>query len=220
MDTNDNKQLEEHIKSVLNNYSVPYTEEDKNAIIREFENIKHHRSNFNISFKETIQNKTLHFVIIAILSVAVLIYILTKVFPADSRENHSDISSIVPDTTDIQEDTAVHFFTHPGTVQNNTSTAVNTVVTSNAVSSHTTMASYSSDKNNSVNTVNQNSQKKDTLQFSSNSTSNNNIPEKPIKKKKRRKNNTDNNNDIQDNSLPVLEPKTPTTTTDNVKEEE
>lgn len=215
----DNKQLEEHIKNMLKNYSVPYAEEDKKIIIQDFENIKHHNSNLSISFKEIIQNKTLHFVIIAVVAVVVIIYILTKIFPADSSENHSRISSTMPDTTSVKEDTAVRVLTSTVTVQNNTSTVVNTVTPSNAVLSNTTMATSSSGKNNSVNTVNQNTQKKDTLQSSSTATDNK-IPEKPIKKKKRRKNNTDNNNDIQDNSLPVLEPKTPATNSGNIKEEE
>lgn len=219
MDSNDNKQLEEHIKSVLNDYSIPYTEEDKNAIIREFENTKYHSSNFNISFKEIIQNKTLHFVIIAILSVAALIYILTKIFPADSSDNHSNTTSVVSDTTDIQEDTAVRVFTSPNTVQNNTSAAVNTVIPSPTSSPNTTTFPSSSDKNNPVNAFNPNAQKKDTLQSSPTPTADNNTSEKPLKKKKRRKNNAD-NNETQDNTLPVLEPKTPSTNNENVKEEE
>ncbi len=230
MDTNNNKHLEEYIKQLLKNYSVPYTEEEKNAIIREFENTKHHSSNFNISFKETIQNKTLLFIIIIILSMAALIYILTKIFPANSSDYHSNTTSAASDTIGIQVDTAISVFTPsnnvhsvfttPNTVQNNTSVAVNTVTPSPTSSSNTTTGLPSSNKDNPVNTFNPNAQKTDTLQSSSNSTTNNNIPEKPIKKKKKKKSNADNHNDTQDNTLPVLEPKTPDINNNNVKEEE
>lgn len=85
-DINQDKLIEEHLKRLLSDYSVGYTEEQKTKIINEFQHFKLHNNNIKISFREIIRNKTLQFFIGTIILVLLLIYVFVKIFPSEKKD--------------------------------------------------------------------------------------------------------------------------------------
>lgn len=197
---NEDKILEEHLRQLLKNHSVPFSEEQRAEIIREFENFKHHSNRINISFKDIIQNKTLQIIVLSVISVIVLIYLFTQLFPAEhsnddnphnSNQNFTDISDSIP----ASEDSVSSFGTNTvAPLKNDSLKSINTYSES---STEHQAAKQEAGKNSVQQSMQNNNNSVQTVVRDS-------IPQLPPKKKKKRKKDTLNTN-TEEGPLPVLE---------------
>jgi len=210
IDRKEEKQIEEYIRQLFQNYSPFVSDAEKSEIINSFQNFHIHDNSLQFNIKEILKNKTLHFIILAITFTVLLIYLFTKLFPAEENK----VSSNNKNNNFIEQ------FSAEDSVSNvnlqNSSISEDTIL-----SSKKTVITYTSINTSSINTTNKNSsnvsdsniilkQNKNTiLSDTSKVIKNLSDTSKVIKKKKKRKNNSDFSKNDSENNSPILEPKTP-----------
>jgi len=212
----ENKKIEEHIRSVLKDFTVSFTEDQKNFLFQKYDQIKTHHKNIQFHLPEIIKNKTLWIISGSFVLIILLIYIVT-LFSSPSNDEPST-QSISPsvDTTNNQSishpiDTTKHTPSHKDTTTSTSKTNTVSITTPSQTNNITSPTNNNKELNKTTNDNNtDNSKKLDTTVSKKSNTSNNIVPKK--KKKKRTQ-----ENNVEDQNLPVLEPKTPEL---NTKEEE
>jgi hypothetical protein len=201
------KQIEEHIRQLFQNYSPSVSDEEKSEIINAFQNLHIHDNSLRINIKEILKNKTLQFIVIAITSTVLLIYLFAKLFPAEEKDNPSNDNYI--EQTSLEDSVGT-------VIQQNTTSPVDTTSSSTKPAlthSSTNTTSVITTNTNSITHSDSNKILKQNITTIQTDTS------KIIKKKKKKKINSESSNNDSENNSPILEPKTPQLNTP-VKEEE
>jgi preprotein translocase subunit SecF len=212
----ENKKIEEHIRSVLKDFTVSITEDQKNFLFQKYDQIKTHHKNIQFHLPEIIKNKTLWIISGAFVLIILLIYIVTLYSsPSNDKTSSQSISPSV-DTTNNQSishpiDTIKHTPSHRDTITSTSKT--NTIsITTPSQTNITSLTNNNKELNKITDDQNTNNSKKlDTTTIPQKSNTSNDI----VPKKKRKKRTQESN--VEDQNLPVLEPKTPEL---NTKEEE
>lgn len=212
----ENKKIEEHIRSVLKDFTISVTEDQKNFLFQKYDQIKTHHKNIQFHLPEIIKNKTLWIISGSFVLIILLIYIVT-LFSSPSNDDPTiqSINTSV-DTTNNQSishpiDTTKHTPSHRDTIPSTSKT--NTIsITTPSQTNITSPTNNNKELNKTTNDQNtDNSKKLDTTTIPKKSNTSNDIVPKKKKKKRTQESN------VEDQNLPVLEPKTPEL---NTKEEE
>jgi len=206
----ENKKIEEHIRTILKNFTIPITEDQKKLLFQKYDQIKLHHKNIQFYLPDLIKNKTLWIISGLFVLIILLIYSVI-LFSSPSNDENSTQSIDQPvDTTNLQPtnnliDTTKHIPSSKDTITSKTNTILISTLT------QTDIASSANDKNE-LDKNNDNLKKMDTISSKKSNNSNNNDSTPKKKKKKRIK-----EENIEEQNLPVLEPKAPDL---NTKEEE
>jgi len=212
----ENKKIEEHIRSVLKDFTVSVTEDQKNFLFQKYDQIKTHHKNIQFHLPEIIKNKTLWIISGSFVLIILLIYIVTLYSSPSNDEPSTQSISPSVDTTNNQSishpiDTTKHTPSHRDTITSTSKT--NTIsITTPSQTNITSPTNNNKELNKTINATNtDNSKKLDTTISPQKSNISNDIVPKKKKKKRTQESN------VEDQNLPVLEPKTPEL---NTKEEE
>jgi len=212
----ENKKIEEHIRSVLKDFTVSVTEDQKNFLFQKYDQIKTHHKNIQFHLPEIIKNKTLWIISGSFVLIILLIYIVTLYSSPSNDEPSTQSISPSVDTTNNQSishpiDTTKHTPSHRDTITSTSKT--NTIsITTPSQTNITSPTNNNKELNKTINATNtDNSKKLDTTISPQKSNISNDIVPKKKKKKRTQESN------VEDQNLPVLEPKTPEF---NTKEEE
>jgi hypothetical protein len=207
IDRKEEKQIEEHIRQLFEYYSPSVSDEEKSEIINAFQNLHIHDNSLRINFKEILKNKTLQFIVIAITSTVLLIYLFAKLFPAEEKDKPSNDNYI--EQTSSEDSVGA-------SIQQNTTSPVDTTT-----SSTKPVLTHSSTNTTSVITTNTNSitHSDSNKILKQNNTTTQTDTSKIIKKKKNKRIKSDSSNNESENNSQIIEPKTPQLNTP-VKEEE
>jgi len=212
----ENKKIEEHIRSVLKDFTVSVTEDQKNFLFQKYDQIKTHHKNIQFHLPEIIKNKTLWIISGSFVLIILLIYIVTLYSSPSNDEPSTQSISPSVDTTNNQSishpiDTTKHTPSHRDTITSTSKT--NTIsITTPSQTNITSPTNNNKELNKTINAPNtDNSKKLDTTISPQKSNISNDIVPKKKKKKRTQESN------VEDQNLPVLEPKTPEL---NTKEEE
>ena len=212
----ENKKIEEHIRSVLKDFTVSVTEDQKNFLFQKYDQIKTHHKNIQFHLPEIIKNKTLWIISGSFVLIILLIYIVTLYSSPSNDEPSTQSISPSVDTTNNQSishpiDTTKHTPSHRDTITSTSKT--NTIsITTPSQTNITSPTNNNKELNKTINAPNtDNSKKLDTTISPQKSNISNDIVPKKKKKKRTQESN------VEDQNLPVLEPKTPEF---NTKEEE
>jgi hypothetical protein len=212
----ENKKIEEHIRSVLKHFTVSVTEDQKNFLFQKYNQIKTHHKNIQFHLPEIIKNKTLWIISGSFVLIILLIYIVTLFSSPSNYEPPTRSINTSVDTTNNQSishpiDTTKHTPSHRDTILSTSKT--NTIsITTPSQTNITSPTNNNKELNKTTDDQNtDNSKKLDTTTIPQKSNTSNDI----VPKKKRKKRTQENN--VEDQNLPVLEPKTPEL---NTKEEE
>jgi len=213
----ENKKIEEHIRSVLKDFTVSVTEDQKNFLFQKYDQIKTHHKNIQFHLPKIIKNKTLWIISGSFVLIILLIYIVTLFSSPSNDESSTQSISPSVDTTNNQSiphpiDTTKHTPSHRDTITSTSKT--NTIsITTPSQTNITSPTNNNKELNKTTNDQNtDNSKKLDTTVSQKSNTSDDIVPKKKKKKKKRTQ-----ENNVEDQNLPILEPKTPEL---NTKEEE
>jgi len=206
IDRKEEKQIEEYIRQLFQNYFPTVSDEEKSEIINAFQNLQIQDNSLRINIKEILKNKTLQLIVIAISSTVLLIYLFAKLFPAEEKDNPSN-DNYMEQTYPEDSVGAV--------IQQNMTSLVDTT------SSKATSLTHSSTNTISVITTHTNSitHSDSNKVLKQNNTTTQIDTSKVIKKKKKKKINSDSSNNDSENNSPILEPITPQRNTP-FKEEE
>ena len=212
----ENKKIEEHIRSVLKDFTVSVTEDQKNFLFQKYDQIKTHHKNIQFHLPEIIKNKTLWIISGSFVLIILLIYIVTLYSSPSNDEPSTQSISPSVDTTNNQSishpiDTTKHTPSHRDTITSTSKT--NTIsITTPSQTNITSPTNNNKELNKTINATNtDNSKKLDTTISPQKSNISNDIVPKKKKKKRTQESN------VEDQNLPVLEPKRPEF---NTKEEE
>ncbi len=212
----ENKKIEEHIRSVLKDFTVSFTDDQKNFLFQKYDQIKTHHKNIQFHLPEIIKNKTLWIISGSFVLIILLIYIVTLYSSPSNDEPSTQSISPSVDTTNNQSishpiDTTKHTTSHKDTITSTSKTNTISIITP----SQTNIPSPTNNNKELNKTTNDqntdNSKKLDTTTIPQKSNTSNDIVPKKKKKKRIQESN------VEDQNLPVLEPKTPEL---NTKEEE
>lgn len=201
-DKKEDKQIEEFIIQSLKDYSLPFTEEEKMHLINEFQHIRTHQNNFNLSFKDFISNKTFQWIVISIAGIILIIYLFANLFPSEKENTtHHNTNQAIQNT----DSSAIKDSIQSAESNFNQSRKKDSLHNDNQKSITTNTYTQPATNNNVLNNTNTSAQNKTDSSVSSKNKTEQGNNFTPKKKKKKKKDDT-----IQeDNSLPVLEPKTP-----------
>lgn len=212
----ENKKIEEHIRSVLKDFTVSVTEDQKNFLFQKYDQIKTHHKNIQFHLPEIIKNKTLWIISGPFVLIILLIYIVTLFSSPSNDDPPTQSINTSVDTTNNQSishpiDTTKHTPSHRDTIPSTSKT--NTIsITTPSQTNITSPTNNNKELNKTTNDQNtDNSKKLDTTTIPKKSNTSNDIVPKKKKKKRTQESN------VEDQNLPVLEPKTPEL---NTKEEE
>jgi hypothetical protein len=212
----ENKKIEEHIRSVLKHFTVSVTEDQKNFLFQKYNQIKTHHKNIQFHLPEIIKNKTLWIISGSFVLIILLIYIVTLFSSPSNYEPPTRSINTSVDTTNNQSishpiDTTKHTPSHRDTIPSTSNTNIISITTPSQTNI-TSPTNNNKELNKTTDDQNtDNSKKLDTTTIPQKSNTSNDI----VPKKKRKKRTQENN--VEDQNLPVLEPKTPEL---NTKEEE
>lgn len=90
-DSNQDKQLEEHIRKIFSDYTVNYSEDQKKDLINKFHHLKLHSKKINIPITDILLNKTFLLVFGSVITVILLIYIIGHL--SSSEKNKSNLKN-------------------------------------------------------------------------------------------------------------------------------